>query len=427
MSSRVFVRPRPPLSSDDDADALAFTFEGDGVTAAGRRRFPHLAGVLPADNSGAYTAAVQPLVAAVADVSISASACCFAYGHTGSGKTHTIFGYGGDDGVCQRAAHDLFAALREHREAADGTTDDVRLVQLRFYELYNGQVFDLLNGRQPGFVREDARGDVHVRSATTLAPDGRVLTQSLHAAYARDADELLAVIAEGRALRVEGTSELHTQSSRSHAVLELEVVTHALAQARQAVVVAESRVVPVGKARDDLYIAIQTKLYVQTADGKYAPSGAETSPEDQARLDKLQAQMQVVEGELATAKERAAELKTQCGGGSLVFVDLAGAEYTGEGLARSSRELKEAKEINSSLLALKECIRRAALAGDDDAAHIPFRNSKLTMLLKPHLLARGHAAHTVMIATVSPAAAHETKSLNTLKYAVLVADAFKRV
>ncbi|KAG1697294.1 hypothetical protein DVH05_016578 [Phytophthora capsici] len=81
-------------------------------------------------------------------------------------------------------------------------------------------------------------------------------------------------------------------------------------------------------------------------------------------------------------KDRVEAEKAKCPGGIFVLVDLAGAEYTGEGLARSSKEHKEAREINSSLLALKECIRVQAQRGK---GHIPYRNSKLTMLLKCYL------------------------------------------
>jgi hypothetical protein len=89
-----------------------------------------------------------------------------------------------------------------------------------------------MNERQPGFVREDAEGAIHVRSATTMGPNGEVLTQSLQAAYGASAQAVLNIIRQGRSLRAEGTSELHNQSSRSHAVLELEIVTSELAAAR---------------------------------------------------------------------------------------------------------------------------------------------------------------------------------------------------
>ncbi|KAG6946640.1 hypothetical protein JG688_00015938 [Phytophthora aleatoria] len=85
-----------------------------------------------------------------------------------------------------------------------------------------------------------------------------------------------------------------------------------------------------------------------------------------------------------------------------VLVDLAGAEYTGEGLVRNSKEQKEAREINSSLIALKECIRVQARQG---TGHIPYRNSKLTMLLKCYL-ETDNPSCTIMITNVSSAETH---------------------
>ncbi|KAG7376576.1 hypothetical protein PHYPSEUDO_013129 [Phytophthora pseudosyringae] len=337
------------------------------------------------------------------------TSCCFAYGHTNSGKTHTIFGYGAELGMCQRFIQDLFA------ESSGGL-----LVQIRFYELYNGQVFDLLNNRQPGLVREDAGGIIHVRSATTMGPNGEVLTQSLQAAYGGSADAALEIIRQGRSLRAEGTSELHHQSSRSHAVLELEIVTAALAKERQEVVLAQSRVVPLGKARDDLYIAIQSQMYA-VVDGKVTVSGVKSPKEDEDRLEVLQSQVDAAEAEVAAVKARVDAEQTKCCGGMFVLVDLAGAEYTGEGLARNSKEQKEAREINSSLLALKECIRVQSRQG---TGHIPYRNSKLTMLLKCYLETENPSS-TIMITNVSSAASQLRKALDSIRYAALVASAFK--
>ncbi|KAG3117615.1 hypothetical protein PI124_g10459 [Phytophthora idaei] len=53
-------------------------------------------------------------------------------------------------------------------------------------------------------------------------------------------------------------------------------------------------------------------------------------------------------------KARVETEKAKCTGGMFALVDLADAEYTGEGLARNSKEQKESREINSNLLALKE-------------------------------------------------------------------------
>lgn len=82
---------------------------------------------------------------------------------------------------------------------------------------------------------------------------------------------------------------------------------------------------------------------------------------------------------------------------------------------RSGKELKEGQYINESLLALKECIRSIHIKKQ----HIPFRNSKLTQILRDYLLAKN--AKTLMIATMSSSNLHEAHAKNTLHYAELVA------
>lgn len=72
----------------------------------------------------------------------------------------------------------------------------------------------------------------------------------------------------------------------------------------------------------------------------------------------------------------------------------------------------EGAAINTSLLALKECIR----ALDSRNSHVPFRASKLTMVLRDSFL-DPNQSKIVMIACINPGSSAADHSLNTLRYA----------
>jgi kinesin family protein 2/24 len=97
----------------------------------------------------------------------------------------------------------------------------------------------------------------------------------------------------------------------------------------------------------------------------------------------------------------------------LTFIDLAGSERGADTSSSSRATRLEGAEINTSLLALKEVIR--ALASGDSLAHIPFRGSKLTQVLKESFI--GENNRSVMIACISPNIGNCEQTLNTLRYA----------
>ena len=80
----------------------------------------------------------------------------------------------------------------------------------------------------------------------------------------------------------------------------------------------------------------------------------------------------------------------------LTIVDLAGSERLSKTGSEKLR-LEEAKNINKSISALGNCIQ--ALASEGGAAHVPFRDSKLTRLLTDSL---GGNSKTTICACVSP-------------------------
>jgi kinesin family protein 3/17 len=94
--------------------------------------------------------------------------------------------------------------------------------------------------------------------------------------------------------------------------------------------------------------------------------------------------------------------------GKLNLVDLAGSERQKKTGAEGDR-LKEAIKINLSLSALGNVINALVEGG-----HVPYRDSKLTMLLQDSL---GGNTKTLMIAVISPADYNYDESLSTLRYA----------
>ncbi|KAK4452242.1 kinesin-like protein Klp59C [Podospora aff. communis PSN243] len=116
--------------------------------------------------------------------------------------------------------------------------------------------------------------------------------------------------------------------------------------------------------------------------------------------------------------------------GMLYLVDLAGSEAARDRSAHDTARMKEAREINTSLSVLKDCIRGRAMVDADvqatgksnkKAAYVPFRQSTLTKTLK-HVFdpASARSCKTVVVACVNPCLADVDASKNTLRYAEML-------
>ena len=91
------------------------------------------------------------------------------------------------------------------------------------------------------------------------------------------------------------------------------------------------------------------------------------------------------------------------------IVDLAGSEKTSL-TGNEGVKLKESIEINKALFALRQVITNLS-SGD---SHIPYRDSKLTSLLKQSI---GGNSYCLMIACISPVDGYLDENISTLEYA----------
>lgn len=113
-------------------------------------------------------------------------------------------------------------------------------------------------------------------------------------------------------------------------------------------------------------------------------------------------------------KEKGEGVKAEIKVGKLSLIDLAGSERAAKTGNRGIRMI-EGANINKSLLALGNCINMLHENNvKQQQNYIPFRDSKLTRLLKDSL---GGNCRTVMIANIAPSSSNYEDTHNTLKYA----------
>lgn len=110
------------------------------------------------------------------------------FGHSGSGKTHSIFGPGG--------AIESFLAKRLNLPST-----------CSFVEVYNERVYDLLGSPGVALSVLEERGKVSVRNLTSVKVGS--------------ADEIFALVDIGMRARVFGQNGVHARSSRSHAIFQI--------------------------------------------------------------------------------------------------------------------------------------------------------------------------------------------------------------
>jgi len=131
----------------------------------------------------------------------------FAYGQTGAGKTHTMYGNQSAPGLVPRIVEELFTTLSSYAHEYQAT------IRCSMFELYCDDLLDLLlptgQGQVPLEVKRDARGSVYVNGATE-----RVVTSQ---------EGLMKTIRDGQEKRHVASTKMNSDSSRSHLIFTIVV------------------------------------------------------------------------------------------------------------------------------------------------------------------------------------------------------------
>ncbi|GIY27048.1 kinesin-like protein KIF19 [Caerostris darwini] len=136
----------------------------------------------------------------------------FAYGATGSGKTHTMVGVDEDPGIMVRALQDLFRKIDLKNKMYD--------VSMSYLEIYNENIRDLLNPSMSQLeLREDAKGNHQVAGLSEVE--------------ICSSEEVMSLLMRGNKRRSQESTGANKTSSRSHAVLMVQVKKKSPAHSHQ--------------------------------------------------------------------------------------------------------------------------------------------------------------------------------------------------
>eukprot|EP00747_Dinoflagellata_sp_TGD_P187024 gnl/TRDRNA2_/TRDRNA2_44467_c0_seq1.p1 gnl/TRDRNA2_/TRDRNA2_44467_c0~~gnl/TRDRNA2_/TRDRNA2_44467_c0_seq1.p1 ORF type:complete len:604 (-),score=77.96 gnl/TRDRNA2_/TRDRNA2_44467_c0_seq1:108-1880(-) len=149
----------------------------------------------------------------------------FAYGQTGTGKTHTMYGTPDEKGITQHMGSELFRIVETMR------THSTVYVTASMVELYNNEISDLLRPTD-SFGKSAAKSSklfVRQRNAAPSHGTARdVIVENLEEVDVENEDKLLELLSQGLAQRSVAAHAMNTDSSRSHLIttIKIESVHH---------------------------------------------------------------------------------------------------------------------------------------------------------------------------------------------------------
>jgi len=203
---KVVCRFRPQSSSENEqGGGLIVKFPGNDTAIHTGRAFTFDKVFKPSSTQElVYTEAAKPIVS---DVLAGYNGTIFAYGQTASGKTHTMEGIIGDQhwqGIIPRIIQDIFNYIYTMDENLEFH------IKVSYYEIYLDRIRDLLDVSKTNLaVHEDRNRVPYVKGATER--------------FVSSPEEVMEVIAEGKANRHIAVTNMNEHSSRSHSIFLINV------------------------------------------------------------------------------------------------------------------------------------------------------------------------------------------------------------
>jgi len=211
-SVKVVVRCRPLMEKEKQSkfknivhvDSTRNTIEIEGKGEKKGFTFDQVYGQ-DSQQAKIYEKAFKPLVQSTID---GYNGTIFAYGQTGTGKTHTMEGVRGDPvekGVIPRSFDQIFSHI-ETCKGGDSGSIVTYLVRASYLEIYQEEIKDLLS--------KDVKKKLDLREN----PDKGVYVKDLLSFVVKSTKEIEHVMRVGGSNRSVGRTNMNEHSSRSHAI-----------------------------------------------------------------------------------------------------------------------------------------------------------------------------------------------------------------
>ncbi|GAB2217748.1 hypothetical protein Drorol1_Dr00000959 [Drosera rotundifolia] len=252
-------------------------------------------------------------------VKMGAKCTIMMYGPTGSGKSHTMFGYAKEPGIVYRSLKDILGE-QEGGEGEEGVGSGMLFVHVTVLEIYNEEIYDLLSCEKAGgglnLWSKGSSSKVRLEVMGKKAKNASFIS-------GHDAGKISKEIQKVEKRRIVKSTNCNDRSSRSHCMIILDVPAV---------------------------------------------------------------------------------------GGRLMLVDMAGSENIEQAGQLGLEAKMQTGKINQGNIALKRVVE--SIANGD--SHVPFRDSKLTMLLQDSF--EDDKSKILMILCASPDPKEMHKTISTLEY-----------